>query len=94
MGPGERDGSSPRYRRRGGKREPDLSEEKKRGPEARPTAGGFGQAHVGSFDSTRRGLWHGRARARRKATRGEVKTKGRGRRESVREGKRRSSLPV
>jgi len=32
--------------------ERDLSEEKKRGPEARPTAGGFGQAHIGSFDST------------------------------------------
>lgn len=38
-----------------GEREQDLSEEKKRGPEARPTAGGFGQAHIGSFDSTRCG---------------------------------------
>lgn len=77
-----------------GERKQDLSEEKKRGPEARPTARGFGQAHVGSFDSMRRGLWHGRTRARRKGTRGKIKTKGRGRREDVREGKRSPSLPV
>lgn len=29
----------------------DLGEKKKRGPEARPTAGGFGQAYIGGFDS-------------------------------------------
>lgn len=36
---------------REGKNERDLGEKKKRDPEARPTAGGFGQAYIGGFDS-------------------------------------------
>lgn len=58
MDPDERAGPRPRRDRRErremrGERERtrDLGEKKKRGPEARPTAGGFGQAYIGGFDS-------------------------------------------
>jgi len=66
---------------RGGRgRTRDLGEKKKRGPEARPTAGGFGQAYIGGFDSA--------GPAREEKQQEKERQRSRRRRRCVREGKR------